>query len=128
MNKPKPFEIPKEIVWEAYKRVKKNKGASGIDEVSIQDFEIDLKDNLYKLWNRMASGSYFPSAVRTVEIPKKDGGKRPLGIPTVADRIAQMAVKMILEPEVEPCFHPDSYGYRPKKSAHEALSVTRQRC
>ena len=108
--------------------MKKNKGASGIDEVSIQDFEIDLKDNLYKLWNRMSSGSYFPCAVRTVEIPKKDGSKRPLGIPTVADRIAQTAVKMILEPKVEPFFHPDSYGYRPKKSAHEALGVARQRC
>lgn len=128
MTEQKPFNIPKEIIWEAYKRVKKNKGASGVDEVSIQDFEVNLKDNLYKLWNRMASGSYFPCAVRTVEIPKKDGGKRPLGIPTVTDRIAQMAVKMILEPEVEPHFHPDSYGYRPKKSAHEALGVTRRRC
>ena len=128
MNPRKPFEIPKEIVWEAYKRVKENKGVYGVDEVSIQDFEINLKGNLYKLWNRMSSGSYFPSAVRTVEIPKKDGSKRPLGIPTVADRIAQTAVKMILEPKVEPHFHSDSYGFRPKKSAHEALGVTRQRC
>lgn len=128
MNQAKPFNIPKQVVWNAYKRVKQNQGAYGVDEVSLQDFEINLKDNLYKLWNRMSSGSYFPVPVRTVEIPKKDGGKRPLGIPTVTDRIAQMVVKMILEPQVEPHFHPDSYGYRPKKSALEAVGVARKRC
>jgi len=128
MDQRKPFQIPKTIVWDAYKRVKQNKGACGVDEVSIQDFERDLEDNLYKLWNRMSSGSYLPPAVRRVEIPKKDGSMRPLGIPTVQDRIAQMVVKMILEPKVEPHFHPDSYGYRPKKSAIEALGVARKRC
>lgn len=128
MNPSKPFSIPKELVWGAYKRVRQNKGACGVDEVSIQDFERELKDNLYKIWNRMSSGSYFPPPVRVVEIPKKDGTMRPLGIPTVADRIAQMVVKMTLEPKIEPIFHPDSYGYRPKKSAHEALGVARQRC
>ena len=110
MNPSKPFGIPKKMVWDAYKRVRQNKGACGVDEVSLQDFEGSLKDNLYKIWNRMSSGSYFPPPVRLVEIPKKDGGKRPLGIPTVADRIAQMAVKMMLEPKIEPIFHPDSYN------------------
>lgn len=128
MNPSKPFSIQKELVWDAYKRVRQNKGACGVDEVSIQDFERNLKDNLYKIWNRMSSGSYFPPPVRLVEIPKKDGTKRPLGIPTVADRIAQMVVKMTLEPKIDPLFHPDSYGYRPKKSAHEALGVARDRC
>lgn len=128
MSQAKPFVISKRVVWEAYKRVKSNRGASGVDKVSIEEFERKLKDNLYKLWNRMSSGSYFPPPVRAVEIPKKDGGKRPLGIPTVADRIAQMVVKIYLEPKVEPCFHPDSYGYRPKKSAIEALGKARQRC
>jgi RNA-directed DNA polymerase len=115
-------------VWEAYKRVKANKGSAGIDEQSLEEFEKDLKNNLYKLWNRMSSGSYFPPPVLLVEIPKKDGGKRPLGIPTVSDRIAQMVVKLVLEPKVEPYFHPDSYGYRPGKSALEAVGVCRKRC
>ena len=128
MNQTKPFSIPKEVVWNAYKRVKKNKGAHGVDEVSLQDFERNLEDNLYKLWNRMSSGSYFPPAVRTVEIPKRTGGARSLGIPTVGDRIAQEIVKRTLEPKVEPLFHPDSYGYRPKKSASKALGVARERC
>ena len=128
MNQTKPFSIPKEIIWNAYKRVKKNKGAHGVDEVSLQDFERNLKDNLYKLWNRMSSGSYFPLAVRTVEIPKKTGGTRPLGIPTVSDRIAQEVVKTTLEPKIDPLFHPDSYGYRPKKSGIQAIGVARQRC
>ncbi len=128
MDQTKPFDIPKEVIWNAYKRVKQNKGSHGVDEVSLQDFERNLKDNLYKLWNRMSSGSYFPPAVRTVEIPKKNGGTRPLGIPTVADRIAQEVVKRTLEPKIEPIFHPDSYGYRPKKSAIEAIGVARQRC
>jgi len=124
----KSFEISKQVVWEAYKRVRANRGVCGVDEESIQDFEANLKDNLYRLWNRMSSGSYFPPAVRRVEIPKASGGKRPLGIPTVTDRIAQMIVKMYLEPKVEPYFHKDSYGYRPMKSAIEALGVTRKRC
>lgn len=128
MGQAKPFEISKQVVWEAYKRVKANQGAAGVDGESIQDFEVNLKDSLYKLWNRMSSGSYFPPAVRRVEIPKASGGKRPLGIPTVSDRIAQMVVKMYLEPKLEPYFHKDSYGYRPKKSAIEALGVARKRC
>ena len=104
MNQPKPFEISKRAVWEAYKRVKANRGAAGIDGQSIEEFEQNLSGNLYKLWNRLASGSYIPPAVRRVEIPKASGGTRPLGIPTVADRIAQMVVKDALEPSLEPCF------------------------
>ena len=127
-TKAKPYEISKRVVWEAWKRVKANRGAAGIDEETIQVYEVNLKDNLYKLWNRMSSGSYFPPPVRTVEIPKKDGGRRALGIPTVSDRIAQTVVKLYLEPQMEPCFHPDSYGYRPNKSALEAVGVARQRC
>ena len=115
-------------MWEAYKRVKANKGSAGIDDQSLEAFGKDLGNNLYKLWNRMASGSYFPPPVLFTEIPKRDGGKRPLGIPTVADRIAQMVVKLILEPILEPYFHPDSYGYRPKRSALEAVGVCRRRC
>lgn len=120
--------ISKSIVMEAYKSVKANKGAAGVDEETIQEFELDLKNNLYKIWNRMSSGSYFPPAVRTVEIPKADGKKRKLGIPTVSDRIAQMVVKIHLEPTIEPYFHPDSYGYRPRKSAIQALDIARKRC
>jgi RNA-directed DNA polymerase len=128
MDTAKPFNISKQDVWEAYKRVKSNKGAAGIDEKTIAEFEVDLKDNLYKLWNRMSSGSYFPPAVKAVPIPKKSGGERILGVPTVSDRIAQMVVKMAFEPCVEPYFLSDSYGYRPNKSALEAVGVTRQRC
>lgn len=128
MDKTKPYEIPKQVVLEAYKRVKVNQGAAGIDDESIEKFEANLKNNLYKIWNRMSSGSYFPPPVKAVEIPKKTGGKRLLGIPTVADRVAQMVVKMYFEPEVEPYFHKDSYGYRPNKSAIDALATTRQRC
>ena len=128
MENAKSYDISKQVVWEAYKHVKANKGSAGVDTQSIEDFERGLKDNLYKIWNRMSSGSYIPPAVRTVPIPKKDGGKRVLGIPTVADRVAQMVVKMYLEPEVEPCFHEDSYGYRPGKSAKHAVAVTRKRC
>lgn len=113
---------------EAYKHVKANGGAAGVDEETIQDFDKDLKKNLYKIWNRMSSGSYFPPPVKTVEIPKADGKKRKLGIPTISDRIAQMVVKIYLEPMVEPYFHPDSYGYRPGKSAIQALEVARKRC
>ncbi len=128
MDKAKPFNISKHLVWDAYRKVKANRGAAGVDGQTIAQFEEDLKSNLYKLWNRMSSGSYFPPPVRRVEIPKGNGGKRPLGIPTVADRIAQMVVKQYLEPKLEPYFHPDSYGYRPEKSAIEAIGVTRQRC
>jgi RNA-directed DNA polymerase len=124
----KPFCISKWEVWEAYKRVKANQGAAGVDEQSITDFEEGLKDNLYKIWNRMSSGSYVPPPVRTVKIPKAGGGERKLGIPTVSDRIAQMVVKSRLEPEVDPHFHPDSYGYRPGKSAVDAVGQARQRC
>jgi len=128
MSKAKPFCISKQEIWEAYKRVKANKGAAGVDEQSIADFEKRLKPNLYKIWNRMSSGSYFPPPVRTVKIPKANGGERKLGIPTVSDRIAQMVVKSRLEPEVDPLFHPDSYGYRPGKSALDAVGQARQRC
>jgi len=128
MDKAKPFDISKKVVLEAWKQVKANKGSAGIDDQTIEDFEKNLKDNLYKIWNRMSSGSYFPPAVKTVEIPKKGGGQRALGIPTVSDRIAQTVVKIYFEPEVEPFFHNDSYGYRPNKSAKEALGVARQRC
>jgi len=128
MSEAKPFLISKWEVWEAYKRVKANHGAAGIDEQSITDFERNLKGNLYKIWNRMSSGSYFPPPVRTVKIPKANGGERKLGIPTVSDRIAQQVVKSRLEPAVDPLFHPDSYGYRPGKSALDAVGQARQRC
>jgi RNA-directed DNA polymerase len=128
MNKTKPYAISKKVVYEAFLRVKANKGSAGIDEESIEEFELNLKDNLYKLWNRMSSGSYFPPAVKAVDIPKKAGGTRTLGIPTVTDRIAQMVVKLYFEPSVEPYFHEDSYGYRPRKSAIQALEITRKRC
>ena len=124
----KPFLISKHSVLDAWKRVKANQGAAGIDEESIQDFEHKLKDNLYRIWNRMSSGSYLPPPVKTVAIPKTGGGERKLGIPTVADRVAQMVVKMHLEPKIEPLFHPDSYGYRPFKSAHDAVGQARKRC
>jgi RNA-directed DNA polymerase len=124
----KPFIIPKQLVMEAFKAVKANAGAAGVDRQSIEAFEKDLKNNLYKVWNRMSSGSYFPPPVKAVEIPKKNGGIRILGVPTVADRVAQMVVKMTFEPSVEPVFLPDSYGYRPGKSALDAIEVTRKRC
>ena len=128
MDKAKPFGISKRAVWEAYRRVKENRGAAGVDHQSLEDFGQDLSNNLYKLWNRLASGSYFPPAVLMVEIPKAQGGMRTLGIPTVADRIAQMVVKQAFEPCVESYFHQDSYGYRPGKSALQAVGVTRRRC
>jgi RNA-directed DNA polymerase len=126
--KPKSFEISKWAVWEAYRRVKANKGAAGVDEQSIAEFEENLQGNLYKLWNRLSSGSYMPPPVRAVEIPKWDGSPRVLGVPTVADRIAQTVVCGYLEPGVEPVFHPDSYGYRPGRSALDAVGVCRERC
>ena len=128
VSQAKPFTISKQLVWEAYKRVKANQGAAGVDSESVEQFERKLKENLYKIWNRMSSGTYFPPALRTVAISKKDGGERMLGIPTVADRIAQTVVAMYLEPLVEPHFHPDSYGYRPKKSTLQAVGVARERC
>lgn len=128
MEKTKPFNIPKQLFVEAYNRVKANAGAAGVDEESLEDFARNWKDNLYKLWNRMSSGSYFPPAVKSVPIPKKSGGERVLGIPTVGDRICQMVVKLVFEPKIESSFLPDSYGYRPKKSALDAVGVTRQRC
>jgi RNA-directed DNA polymerase len=128
MTSTKPFSISKQAVWEAYRQVKANRGAAGIDGESMAAFEEPRKDNLYKLWNRSASGSYFPPPVKVVAIAKKEGGQRLLGVPTVADRIAQTVVKRALEPLVEPHFHCDSYGYRPGKSAHQALETTRQRC
>ena len=125
----KPFDISKWVVWEAYRQVKANRGAAGVDEESIAEFEGDLKGNLYKLWNRMSSGTYFPPPVLAVEIPKAGGnGVRTLGVPTVADRIAQTVVRLYLEPEVEPMFHPDSYGYRPGRSALDAVEACRRRC
>lgn len=126
----KVFAIPKELIWEAYQKVKANKGAAGIDGQSLADFAQDEKNNLYKIWNRMSSGSYFPPPVRAVEIPKpgQAGAVRVLGVPTVADRIAQTAVAMTLEPDVEQVFHTDSYGYRPKRSALDAVATCKQRC
>ena len=124
----RPFCIEKTLVVQAWKLVKANKGSGGIDNQSIADFESCLKDNLYKIWNRMSSGTYFPPPVKAVAIPKKNGGERILGIPTVGDRIAQMIVKLIFEPIVEKIFLPDSYGYRPNKSALDAVGITKERC
>ena len=124
----KPFDIDKMQVFEAYKAVKSNAGAAGVDGQTIEQFEADLKSNLYKIWNRMSSGSYFPPPVRAVCIPKKSGGDRILGVPTVADRVAQMVVKQVIEPNLDPVFLADSYAYRPRKSALDAVGVTRERC
>jgi len=128
LDKAKPHAIPRGMYGEAFKRVKANGGIAGVDGQTIQEFEEDLDNNLYKLWNRMSSGSYFPKPVLRVNIPKPDGGVRPLGVPTVTDRVAQTVVKMCLEPELEKQFHPDSYGYRPGRSAVEAVGVARKRC
>lgn len=125
----KPFQISKWVVWEAFQRVRANKGAAGVDDQSIAEFEQERDKNLYRIWNRLSSGSYFPPPVKAVEIPKAGGkGVRVLGVPTVADRVAQTVARMHLEPAVEPVFHPDSYGYRPKKSALDAVGACRQRC
>ena len=124
----KPFKIDKRLVYEAYKAVKSNAGAAGVDGETIEQFEADLRRNLYKVWNRMSSGSYFPPPVRAVSIPKKTGGQRILGVPTVADRVAQMVVKRLIEPDLDPIFLVDSYGYRTGKSALDAVGVTRKRC
>lgn len=129
MDKAKQFDIPKALVWKAWKLVKANQGSAGVDHESIEEFERNLGSNLYKIWNRMSSGTYFPPYVKGVAILKKHGeGYRLLGVPTVSDRIAQMTVKLAFEPSVEPYFLADSYGYRPNKSAIDAIGVTRQRC
>lgn len=128
MDKTKPFNISKQLVIQAYRLVRANRGAAGVDQQSLDDFAVKLEDNLYKLWNRLSSGSYFPPPVKAVSIPKKTGGERILGVPTVADRVAQMVVKQMFEPMVEPHFLPDSYGYRPEKSALDAVGITRKRC
>jgi len=124
----KPYQISKQLVWQAWLKVKSNAGSAGIDNETIELFERNLKKNLYKIWNRMSSGSYFPPSVKGVPIPKKSGGQRLLGIPTVSDRIAQTIVKMVLEPKLEKIFLADSFGYRPNKSAHDAIGATRARC
>ena len=129
MNQPsKPFNIDKRKVYEAYLQVRSNGGAAGVDGVTIEEFETDLKSNLYKIWNRMSSGAYFPPPVRAVSIPKKSGGQRILGVPTVADRVAQTVAKRLIEPTLDAIFLADSYGYRPGKSALDAVGVTRKRC
>jgi group II intron reverse transcriptase/maturase len=128
LDKAKPFCISKQEVWMAYKQVKANHGAAGVDGQSITEFDQDLSSNLYRIWNRMCSGSYFPPPVRRVNIPKDANRTRPLGIPTVSDRIAQAVVQRYLEPILEAVFHHDSFGYRPGRSAHDALSAARQRC
>ncbi len=124
----KPFLIDKARVYEAYKAVKSNRGAAGVDGQTLEQFEANLEGNLYRIWNRMSSGSYFPAPVKAISIPKKSGGERILGVPTVGDRMAQMVVKQLIEPDLEPIFLTDSYGYRPEKSALDAVGVTRERC
>ena len=127
-TKTKPFNIDKKLVYDAYKAVKVNAGAAGVDGQSLEQFAQNLGRNLYKIWNRMSSGCYFPPPVRAVAIPKKTGGQRILGVPTVADRVAQMVVKQVLEGTLEPLFMADSYGYRPNKSALDAIEITSRRC
>ena len=128
MSQGKAFEIPKALVWQSYRMVRSNKGAPGCDGQTIAQFDENRDRNLYKIWNRLCSGSYFPPPVRAKRIPKEDGSERILGIPTVSDRVAQGAVKLYMEKQIDPCFHPDSYGYRPGKSAHQALERCAQRC
>ena len=128
MSKSRQYDIPKKVVIEAYERVRANKGSAGIDGMDFNKFEEKLNNNLYKIWNRMSSGSYFPQPVMAVEIPKKSGGVRRLGIPTITDRVAQMVARMYVERAVEPIFCDDSYGYRPNKSALDAVGMTRKRC
>ncbi len=128
MERSKQYVISKMLFVEAYKKVKANGGSAGVDGISMAMYEKNLKGNLYKVWNRMSSGSYFPKPVKAVEIPKKSGGTRKLGIPTVEDRIAQMVVKLMVEPILDPLFHEDSYGYRPNKSALDAVGKARERC
>jgi RNA-directed DNA polymerase len=125
-GKTKSIPITELMVWDAYRKVKANRGSAGIDKISLEEFEADKLKQLYKIWNRLSSGSYFPPSVRAVEIPKKDGSKRKLGIPTVGDRVAQQVIKSYLEPRLEACFHCQSYGYRPLKSAHQAVAAVRE--
>ena len=127
-NETKSVPVSREMVWTAYKKVKANKGSAGVDSVSMEEFDANRSKHLYQLWNRMASGSYYPPPVKEVEIPKKDGKIRKLGIPTIADRVGQMVIKEYLEPRMESIFHPNSYGYRPNKSAHQALTQVRENC
>lgn len=128
MDEAKPFDVEKRLVYEGWKDAKSNKGGAGIDGIGVEEYERKLPKNLYKLWNRMSSGSYFPKPVKLVEIPKSNGGKRPLGIPTVEDRIAQAAVVRVIMPELDRIFHEDSYGFRPNKSAHDAVAKADERC
>ncbi len=128
MKVAKPFQISRNQVWKAYQEVKLNGGSAGIDQQSLEEFEVNLKGNLYKIWNRMSSGSYFPPPVKAVPIPKKSGGFRILGIPSVSDRVAQAVVKNVLEPVLDPIFDENSFGFRPNKSAHQAIEITRKRC
>ena len=128
MKVARPFEISKRLVWESYLEVKSKGGSTGVDDQTLDEFDESLKDNLYKIWNRMSSGSYFPPPVRAVPIPKKSGGERILGVPCVSDRIAQTVAKKVLEPILEPVFDEDSFGYRPGRSAHDAIAKTRKRC
>jgi RNA-directed DNA polymerase len=127
-TKSKHVPVTKQMVWGAYKKVKRNKGSAGVDKVNFKEFDIDKEKHLYKIWNRMASGSYFPPPVKEVEIPKGEGKVRKLGIPTISDRIAQMVLKDYLEPGFEKIFHQNSYGYRPRRSAHGALQQVRENC
>ena len=127
-NETKSIPISRQMVWAAYKKVKANKGSAGVDAVSMEQFDEDRSKQLYKLWNRMASGSYFPPPVKEEEIPKKDGKTRKLGIPTISDRIGQMVIKDYIEPRLEEMFSPNSYGYRPDKNAHQALESVRMNC
>jgi RNA-directed DNA polymerase len=127
-TKMKPFNIDKKLVYDGYKAVKANAGAAGVEKQTLEEFDKDLMGNLYKIWNRMSSGCYFPPPVRAVAIPKKTGGQRILGVPTVADRVAQMVAKQVLERTLEPLFMADSYGYRPNKSALDAIEITSRRC
>jgi len=128
MNNSKQYDISKQMVWLAYKKVRANRGSEGIDNISFEKYEENLKGNLYKLWNRMSSGSYFPKPVKAVEIPKKNGGTRRLGIPTIEDRVAQMTAKLYIESRIDPIFHENSYGYRPNKSGIDAVGKARERC
>lgn len=128
MSQGKAFEIPKKLIWQSFQDVKRNRGAPGCDGETIKDFEEKRDRNLYKIWNRMSSGSYLPPPVLEKKIPKGDGRERTLGIPTVGDRVAQGAVKILLEEKLDPLFHEDSYGYRPNKSAHHAVEKAKQRC
>ncbi len=128
MSETKPFSISKRMVYMAYQKVKSNRGSAGVDGTSMDEFEKNYRNHLYKLWNQMSSGSYIPPPVKLVEIQKKGGGLRPLGIPTIADRIGQTLVRGLLEPTLEPLFHTDSYGFRPNKSALQAVAKAKERC